>query len=141
MKRIFKIITVFIIGIICGYYVNTNIQIKNIFKPCYKAFQVGVYTDYEVANLYSTKYNNSIIVKDNELYRVYVAILKNQKNIEDMITYLTNKDIDFYLKDIRVENIDVKKEIENYEAIMNNESEIIFLEINRKIMETYKESL
>ena len=31
---------------------------------------------------------NAIIIKDNELYRVYVAILRKDNNIESMSNYL-----------------------------------------------------
>lgn len=141
MKKILKFIIVFIIGIFLGYYVSYTNSIKDIFTSYYKAFQVGVYTNLDAAITYSSKYEDAIIIEDNELYRVYVAILKDQDNIENMSKYLNTHGIDYYLKDISINNKEVKKEIQGYESLMDNESEVVFLEINKMIMETYKESL
>lgn len=140
MKKIIKPFIILIIGIALGYYI-CDINLVNIFKTNYKAFQVGVYTSLEAANTIRTKYNNSIVIKDNELYRVYVAILKNNNNIEYMSNYLKNKGIDYYLKDINITDKHIKKQINEYETIMNNENELVFLEVNKMIMERYKESL
>lgn len=140
MKKLFKSIIVLIIGIILGYYLCNN-NLLNIFKTTYKAFQVGVYTNLEAANTYSSKYKNSIVIKDNELYRVYVAILKDENNIESMSRYLTSNGIDYYLKDLNIDNKTLKKEINEYENIMDSKNEIVFLEVNKMIIEKYRESL
>lgn len=140
MKKILKIIIVFIIGIICGYYI-CNINPKKIFDTSYKAFQVGVYTTEELANTYKSKYKNAIVIKDNELYRVYVAILRKENNIENMSNYLNKNNIDYYIKEVNISDKNLKNTINEYESIMNNNSEIVFLEINKMIMERYEESI
>lgn len=140
MKKLFKLLIVLILGIFCGYYICDN-KLSNIFKTNYKAFQVGVYTNLDVANIYKTKYDNAIVIKDNELYRVYVAILKNEDNINNMSNYLKKQGIDYYIKDLNITNKNLKKEINEYERIMDNNNEIVFLEINKMIIESFKESL
>ena len=140
MKKVLKIIIVFIIGIICGYYI-CNINPKKIFDTSYKAFQVGVYTTEELANTYKSKYKNAIVIKDNELYRVYVAILRKENNIENMSNYLNKNNIDYYIKEVNISDKNLKNTIDEYENIMNNNSEIVFLEINKMIMERYEESI
>ena len=141
MKKIIKPLIVFIFGIISGYYICDTNYIKDIFKNTYKAFQIGVYTNLDTANIYSEKIKDSIIVKDNELYRVYAAILKNQDNIDSMSKYLNNHNIEYYLKDIEISDKRLISEINEYENIMDSNNEVVFLEINKMIMETYKESL
>lgn len=140
MKKITKLLIVFIIGIILGYNINDNNIINRLFTNKYKAFQIGVYTDYNTANIYSKKYKDSIIIEDNELYRVYIAILKEQDNINNMSKYLNNNNIEYFIKDIEINDKKIIKDIKEYESIMNN-NEIVFLEINKMIMEKYKESL
>lgn len=140
MKKVLKIIIVFIIGIICGYYI-CNINPKKIFDTSYKAFQVGVYSTEELANTYKSKYKNAIVIKDNELYRVYVAILRKENNIENMSNYLNKNNIDYYIKEVNISDKNLKNTINEYESIMNNNSEIVFLEINKMIMERYEESI
>lgn len=140
MKKILKILFVLILGIIAGYYFS-NKKIFNVFDQSYKAFQVGVYTDISIANTYKTKYDNAIVVKDNELYRVYVAILKDNKNIEDMCSYLNRNNIEYYIRNIEIKDKNLKNKIKEYESIMNSDSQIVFLEVNKMIMESYEESL
>jgi len=140
MKKLIKSLFVLILGIFLGYYF-CNIDILKLFNTSYKAFQVGVYTNLDTANIYKTKYNNAIVIKDNELYRVYVAILKKDSNIENMSNYLNSKGIDYYLKDLVINNKELKKEINEYENIMDNNNEIVFLEVNKMIMESFKDSL
>jgi len=140
MKKIIKSLIVFICGIVFGYYI-CNLDIKNIFRATYKAFQVGVYTNLDAANTYALKYDNSVVIKDDELYRVYVAILKNKDNINNMSNYLNKKGINYYLKEVSIDNKNLKKEINDYESIMDTNNELVFLEVNKMIIDKYKESL
>ena len=140
MKKLIKQIFVMLSGIFFGYYI-CEIKPLDIFITKYKAFQVGVYTSLDAATIYSTKYKNATIIQDNELYRVYVAILKDKNNIENMSKYLDSEGIDYYLKDINIDDKNLKRVINEYENVMNSESEIVFLEMNKLIMEKYKESL
>ena len=48
---------------------------------------------------------------------------------------------EYYLKDIEISDKNLISEINNYESIMNNESEVVFLSINKMIIERYKDSL
>ena len=140
MKKLIKPLIVFSLGIFCGYYIFSNNPLK-VFDTSYKAFQVGVYTSLEAANTYRTKYKNSIVIKDDELYRVYVSILRNQNNIDSMASYLTKNNIDYYVKDININNKELKHTIDEYESIMNNENEVVFLEINKMIIESYEANI
>lgn len=140
MKELIKCFIVLILGICVGYFISSK-DITNIFKTKYKAFQVGVYTSLDAANTCGVKYDNSIIIKDNELYRVYVAILRNEDNINLMSNYLNNKGIDYYLKDLDIDDKNLKRQINEFENIMNTDNELVFLQVNKMIMERYKESL
>ena len=140
MKKLIKSLIVFILGICGGYYLCKNNEIK-LFDTTYKAFQVGVYTSLEAANTYRTKYSDSIVVKDNELYRVYVSILKDKDNINNMSNYLNKNDIDFYIKDITINNNALKNKIKEYESVMNYDNEIVFLELNKLIISECEELL
>jgi len=140
MRKLIKLSFVLILGILIGYYV-CEIDINNIFKTTYKAFQVGVYTNLDAANTYALKYDNSVVIKDDELYRVYIAILKNKDNISSMSNYLNKNGIAYYLKEVSINNKTLKKEISEYESIMNTNNELVFLEVNKIIIDKYKESL
>ena len=141
MGKMAKPLIVFCLGIGLGYYLTFSFSVKDIFKNTYKGFQIGVYTDLDTANIYALKYKNSIVVKDEELYRVYVAILKDLDNIEDMSKYLSSKDIEYYIRDIDINNKEIVSKINEYEDIMDSNNEIVFLELNKMIMDVYKVSL
>lgn len=141
MKKVIKSLIVFVIGIFLGYYVNDTFKIKDIFSNKYKAFQIGVYTNLDTANIYSEKIKDSIIVKDNELYRVYAAILKEQDNIDNMSKYLNDNNIEYFIKEIEINDKVLNNTLKEYENIMDSNNEIVFLEINKMIIEKYKESL
>ena len=141
MKKVIKSLIVFVIGILLGYYVNDAFKIKDIFSNKYKAFQIGVYTNLDTANIYSEKIKDSIIVKDNELYRVYAAILKEQDNIDNMSKYLNDNNIEYFIKEIEINDKVLNNTLKEYENIMDSNNEIVFLEINKMIIEKYKESL
>ena len=128
MKKFIKSIIILILGVCLGYYI-CNINLSNLFNTNYKAFQVGVYTSVDVANMYKSKYDNAIVIKDDE------------DNIESMSNYLNSKGIDYYLKDLDISDKNLKKVINEYESIMNSNNEIVFLEVNKMIMEKYEESL
>jgi len=141
MKKLYKSLFVFFIGIILGYYLCNINLLTDIFSNTYTAFQIGVYTDYGIASAYKEKYSNAVIIKDNELYRVYAAILKENKNIESMSKYLRKNNIEFFLRDISIDDKILANELNEYERIMDNDNEIVFLEVNKLIIEKYKESL
>lgn len=140
MKKLIKLLVIFILGIFSGYYICQNNLLK-VFDNSYKAFQVGVYTSIDAANTYKSKYKDAIVIKDNELYRVYVSILRNDNNIEAMSKYLNKNNIDFYIKDINIENKELDKELNSYENVMDTNNEVVFLSINKMIIEKYEESI
>lgn len=101
-----------------------------------KAFQVGVYTSEENA-LKEAEIKKGIVVHENEYYYVYVAILGEQINIEKMTNYLNQNSIYYYVKDITVSE-DFKQELFAIENMMfTTTSEVAFLQLNTKILESY----
>mgnify|MGYP004467470049 CR=1 FL=1 len=138
MKKLKKSIILIIIGIGIGYYVCFSGSVENIFKKRYKAFQIGVFTDMGVATTYSSKYNNSIIVNDNELYRVYYAILKQDKNINTMSKYLDSLGIEYYLKDIEISYKKLISEIKSMFVGLKQEKLLAIYLDNKKRLINYK---
>ena len=82
-------------------------------KVLVKAFQVGVFSRVENATRVA-ELNNGIVVKDNDMYRVYIGILSNDKAIVNLCKFYDLYDINYYLKDIYVNShiLDSVKELE-----------------------------
>ena len=71
----------------------------------------------------------------------YGSKSKDNINIENMSKYLRKNNIEFYLRDINIEDKYLVNELNEYERIMDNDNEIVFLEVNKLIIEKYKERL
>lgn len=105
------------------------------------AFQVGVYSVYNNALNASKKYNNSYIYQDENKYRVFLAIYKDQELVKDMRKYYEDKNVEVYLKKLDVKE-DFLKELSSYEKILkktsNNET---LINANKNILGAFEKSL
>lgn len=139
-KKCLPYILAIVLGIIFGYYMfDGEIYLSNILnKSDYVGFQVGVYTDLENASKIKEKYEGSVLIKDEELYRVYYAILHNNKNIQVMERHLQNSNINYYLKDLEIVDMNLIAEISNLESLMVDANNPLFLELNKKILNSYE---
>ena len=103
------------------------------------AFQVGAFSENDNAKEYSKKLPASIIYKEDDLYKVYVAIYKDIDIINKMVVYFENNNINVYLK-----NINVSKEfynsLNNYEEIIKKSDNSIYDKINQSILNNFLES-
>lgn len=140
IKKCAPYILAIVLGIIFGYYMfDGEIHLSNILnKSDYVGFQIGVYTDLQNAEKIKEKFEGSVLIKDEELYRVYYAILHNDKNIEVMERHLQNNKINYYLKDLEINDMNLIAEISSLESLMADASSPLFLELNKKILISYE---
>lgn len=103
------------------------------------AFQVGAFTNYENA-LRVAERNNGIVVSDEDIFRVYVAILYDDNAISKLMDYYDEIGLNYYLKKIRVSN-DFIESISNSEELLIKSSSDTYTVINLGVLERYKEML
>lgn len=141
MKKFLPYILSLVIGTVFGFilFQNNGSDIKRVFKEEVKAtgFQLGVFNSIDLAKEYQKKFPTSIIMNDDDVYRVYISILTNNKTIAKMEEYLNNNKIAFYKKDIVVSDSSLIKALNNYEKNMLDGSESTFTSLNKLIMESY----
>lgn len=141
MKKFLPYILSLVIGTVFGFilFQNNGSDIKRVFKEEVKAtgFQLGVFNSMDLAKEYQKKFPTSIIMNDDDVYRVYISILTNNKTIAKMEEYLNNNKIAFYKKDIVVSDSSLIKALNNYEKNMLDGSESTFTSLNKLIMESY----
>lgn len=141
MKKFLPYILSLVIGTVFGFilFQNNGSDIKRVFKEEVKAtgFQLGVFNSIDLAKKYQKKFPTSIIMNDDDVYRVYISILTNNKTIAKMEEYLNNNKIAFYKKDIVVSDSSLIKALNNYEKNMLDGSESTFTSLNKLIMESY----
>ena len=139
-KKVLPYLLAVILGIFFGYYMfDGEIHLSNILnRSNYVGFQVGVYTDKEKAMEIQNKFSGSIVVSDEELYRVFYAVLHDSKNIESMERYLQKNKINYYLKDLEINDMELISEIDSIESLMTDAKNTLFLELNKKILMSYE---
>ena len=122
-KTIIMIILAIGVGFTFGFLflkkfnTETITEVSNI-KSLVYAFQIGVYKNKDNA-LNAANTNKGILVLDNDIYRVYIAILKDETLIDNLKDYYDSLGINYYLKAINVSS-KTNNIIDNYESLLNN---------------------
>lgn len=122
-KTIISIFLAMIVGFAFGFFflkkfnTETITEVSNIKSQVY-AFQIGVYKNKDNA-LNAANTNKGILVLDNDIYRVYIAILKDETLIDNLKDYYDSLGINYYLKAINVSS-KTNNIIDNYESLLNN---------------------
>ncbi len=140
MKKYGKLLVIAVIlGSIMAYlfYKDINKEVKAIMNKddCIYLFQVGVFKSLDNALEFSSIYQNKIVYKDDDYYRVVIDIAYNNKELLE--TFYNNLNIEYYIKEIRV-NKSIIDEIKQYEVIRERttEREVIY-SISNKILELF----
>ena len=144
MKHKFLLIIFSIVsGILFTFYVLN----KGVFyaKEEYLAyaFQVGAFKNLDNASKYLNSLNDirGIIVKENDLYKIYVGIYKNTDVVNKMVVYFENNNIHIYLKSIKCDK-DFYNILDNYEKIIiNSDDTNTYNKINENILNIYEKSI
>ena len=122
-KTIIMIILAIGVGFTFGFLflkkfnTETITEVSNIKSQVY-AFQIGVYKNKDNA-LNAANTNKGIVVLDNDIHRVYIAILKDETLIDNLKDYYDSLGINYYLKAINVSS-KTNNIIDNYESLLNN---------------------
>ena len=98
-----------------------------------KAFQVAAYTSIQSAEE-EAKNKNGIVIKDDDYYCVYIAILRDSSNVNRMIKYLNDTQTYYYVKNIDLSS-DIQDNLTKYEELMKNtNSDVAFIKLNNQIL-------
>lgn len=142
MKKLIPYLLSLIIGCFFGYllFQDTDFNVKDVFASTIhaKAFQLGVFTNLSAAEEFKEKYEPSIIINDDDVYRVYYSILTNKKVISKMEDYLEDNSINYYLKDIVITDDSLIKSLSEYESSMEEGSVNVLTSLNNLIMSSYE---
>lgn len=98
-----------------------------------KAFQVAAYNSRSSAED-EAKSKNGVVIKDEDYYCVYIAILRDSSNINRMIKYLNDTQTYYYVKNIDLSS-EVQDNLTKYEELMKNtNSDVAFIKLNNQIL-------
>ena len=141
-KFLIVIISAIIIGSIFSIYIykgiDTSFAITKLDKDV-TLFQAGVYKSLENAVLLSKKYDSSVIINDDDLFRVYIGIARDKEVIQAYKNYYDLNNINYYEKKEKLKTKCIN-EIEKYERMIktsfNSET---YNNINKILLNYYKD--
>ncbi len=138
-KNIILVFSSVLLGILFTFFIlnKENIYAKEEYTVY--AFQKGAYSTYDKAyqNINDT---SAIIVNENNLYKVYCAIYKDMDLVNNMLEYYQNKNINIYLKQIKV-SASFYQALEKYEELLKKITDNKnYEQINQSILNLYLES-
>ena len=122
-KTILTIVLAILIGFTFGFFFlkkftpKTITEVSNIKSQVY-AFQIGVYKNKDNA-VKEASTNNGLVILDNDIYRVYTAILKDATLIDNLKNYYNSIGLNYYLKAINVSS-KTSGIIDNYESLLKS---------------------
>lgn len=140
-----KGIIIILIAVMLGggfaYYLFNNIVVKekDTDKTMVNAFQVGAFTSYDNAVRVAER-DNGIVVKDEDIFRVYVAILYDKEAVNKLGDYYNKIGLNYYLKPIYVSNSFIE-EIKDNEELLKVSSTETYVTINSDVLSKYEEML
>ena len=139
MKKflLFAFVAILVGGGFALYIFKDQVVATDTKETTVSAFQIGVYKNYDNAYKVAVR-NNGIVIKEENLYRVYVAIVNKRDSISLLSTYYDSIGLSFYLKEILVEK-DFLDYMNRYEEILANTSSDQYNEINLNILNKYLE--
>lgn len=142
MKKGMILITLSIIlGVLFTFFVLNKQNTYAMEDYLIYAFQVGAFEKEENALEYSKHLETSIIIRENNLYKVYVAMYKDIDIINKMVVYFEDNNINIYLKSISVSK-EFYYSLDNYEKIIKeSDNQSIYNKINQSILNNYLESM
>lgn len=143
MKKVLIIgLVAILIGSGLAYFMFNKIVFKDedvLDTKAVNAFQIGVFSNYDNALKVADR-NNGIVIMDNNLYRVYVAILSDKEAIKKVSNYYEKIGLNYFLKEINVSKEFVKEIKEDEELIKKSSSET-YNTINLDVLNKYREML
>lgn len=145
MKKIMPYVISLILGTVFGYLVfdRTDFDIKEVFGEYEEVtgFQIGVFNDLSVAREFKGRYSSSVVLEDDDVYRVYYSILKSDDVVSKMEDYLSDRQISFYKKKLVIHDGELIKAINTYEGGILKGNDKVIESVNSLIMASCKEGV
>lgn len=118
--------------------INKDVQLAIKEENVVIYFQVGVFKKEENAINFMKQYSSSIIIKDNEYYRVIIAIAKSKEAILKLQNYFDNLRINYYMKKESVNNEKFLKKLQEYEELIISSKSETYNTVNKNILKLYE---
>lgn len=140
-KKILLFILCIASGILFTFFVlnKENIYAKEEYSVF--AFQVGAFSKYDNAVKYCESLPSSLIVKEDDLYKIYVAIYRDIDLVNKMLVYFEDNGINIYLRGFNVDESFYNKLLNYEKLLLNTLEESVYDKVNQSILNIYLESI
>ena len=142
MKKFLPYIYALLIGIIFGFIIfqETNFNIREVFADSMSVtgFQLGVFTNYASALELKNRHESAIVMREEDVYRVYFSLLTNERVIDRMKAYLDSQNIKYFLRQITIRDPELIRAINNYERTMIEGSDAVLVSVNKLITSSFR---
>jgi hypothetical protein len=143
-KTIMLFILAVAIGALYGKIVFNQYdkEIEKVFQQTEKIYvlQQGVYSQLENVEKNTSKLDNYVVEKDEPYFRVYVAMTKNNANVNKMKEIFIKAGNDIYVREVTMNNKAFLDILGQYDLLLNrtNDKDLI-LQIQSQVLNKYKE--
>lgn len=120
MKKL-PILFAFLASISCSYVLFSANKGDNNFQSNAIAIEIGAFKNLDYAKRMQERLGGHII-QDKDIYRIYYGVFSNDANILFIKNYLTNTNINYYEKNIMLNDL-ILDELTKYEIDIQNEKE------------------
>lgn len=141
-KNIILVIIAISIGTLLAFYVFKKIDYVSATSNLNNKivlYQVGAFNVYANAIEKSTIFPGSVIIEEDNMFKVFIAIAHSNKIINKYSEYLEEKNIDYYLKKTYLKDSCID-EIAKYEKLLEkSKDKDVYIKINSKLLKYYKD--
>ncbi len=141
MKK--KIIIAVLFGVIFSVilYLNyKNNSSKNTSFTDVYFLQFGAYQKYENVSIATKLIPSYLVIKEDNLYHIYVGITKNKENADKIKEFYNKNGNNIYVSSKNIEEKEFIKKLESYDYLLKEaKSEEVINAINKEILNIYEE--
>lgn len=96
---------------------------KSVVKNKYYLLQVGAYKNYEFISKKTKEYENYLVLKEEDLYKLYIGVTKDNEVYKKLVNLYTNTS-SIYKKEITLSNQKFDDTLTKYDSLIKNSEDI-----------------
>ncbi len=96
---------------------------KSVVKNKYYLLQVGAYKNYDSISKKTKEYENYLVLKEDDLYKLYIGVTKDNEVYRKLVNLYTNTS-SIYKKEITLSNQKFDDTLTKYDSLIKNSEDI-----------------
>lgn len=96
---------------------------KSVVKNKYYLLQVGAYKDYDSISKKTKEYENYLVLKEEDLYKLYIGVTKDKEVYKKLVNLYANTS-SIYKKEITLSNQKFDDALTKYDSLIKNSEDI-----------------